>query len=199
MIIISVKSLPDSSPHAMDVDVFKLFLDMDDLAILHTYSSLDYLLKDVRIIYLRDFELSLRPLFFISAKEGDMTSVPRWVSIILSQQNIVEIHDEDQLSFIKRALNRERIAQSHMLSTIEPDFYARVKNHLQIIGDKDRESLIVSLNPFIASRLQKIAKLAAASPLIPELEEKLSVEERLLYENFYNMTSRFRKSVLKFE
>lgn len=194
-----MKSLPESPPTGVDIDVSKLFLDMDEISILYTYSSLDYLLKDVRVIYLQDFEISLRPLVFISAKEGDMTSVPRWISVILSQQNIVEIHDEDQLSFIKRALNRERIAQTHMLSTIEPDFYARVNNYLQNIDDKDRESLVVSLNPFIASRLQKIAKLSASSPLIPELEEKLSIEERLLYENFYNMTSKFKKLVLKIE
>lgn len=194
-----MKSVPELPPTGMDVDISKLFLDMDEITMLYTYSSLDYLLKDVRVIYLRDFELSLRPLVFISAKEGDMTSVPRWISIILSQQNILEIHDEDQLSYIKRALNRERIAQSHMLSTIEPDFYARVNNYLQNIEDKERDSLIVSLNPFIASRLQKIAKLSASSPLIPELEEKLSIEERLLYENFYNMTSQFRKLVLKIE
>ncbi|MGD9532335.1 MAG: hypothetical protein AB7V56_00990 [Candidatus Nitrosocosmicus sp.] len=194
-----MKSVPELPPTGMDVDISKLFLDMDEITMLYTYSSLDYLLKDVRVIYLRDFELSLRPLVFISAKEGDMTSVPRWISIILSQQNIIEIHDEDQLSYIKRALNRERIAQSHMLSTIEPDFYARVNNYLQNIEDKERDSLIVSLNPFIASRLQKIAKLSASSPLIPELEEKLSIEERLLYENFYNMTSQFRKLVLKIE
>ncbi|KAA2283838.1 hypothetical protein [Candidatus Nitrosocosmicus sp. SS] len=194
-----MKSVPELPPTGMDVDISKLFLDMDEITMLYTYSSLDYLLKDVRVIYLRDFELSLRPLVFISAKEGDMTSVPRWISIILSQQNVIEIHDEDQLSYIKRALNRERIAQSHMLSTIEPDFYARVNNYLQNIEDKERDSLIVSLNPFIASRLQKIAKLSASSPLIPELEEKLSIEERLLYENFYNMTSQFRKLVLKIE
>lgn len=194
-----MKSLSGSPPSDMDVDISKLFFDMDEITVLYTYSTLDYLLKDVRVIYLRDFELSLRPLVFISAKEGDMTSVPRWISIILSQQNILEIHDEDQLSYIKRALNRERIAQSHMLSTIEPDFYARVNNYLQNVEDKERDSLIVSLNPFIASRLQKIAKLSTSSPLIPELEEKLSIEERLLYENFYNMTSRFRKLVLEIE
>lgn len=194
-----MNSLSGSPPSDMDADISKLFLDMDEITVLYTYSSLDYLLKDVRVIYLRDFELSLRPLVFISAKEGDMTSVPRWISIILSQHNILEIHDEDQLSYIKRALNRERIAQSHMLSTIEPDFYARVNNYLQSVEDKERDSLIISLNPFIASRLQKIAKLSASSPLIPELEEKLSIEERLLYENFYNMTSRFRKLVLEID
>lgn len=186
-------------PPNNDNNIDKLFLEMDDISILYTFSSLDYILKDVRVIYLRDFELSIRPLVFISAKEGDMTSVPRWISVILSEHNVVEVHDEDQLSYIKRALNRERISQSHMLSTIEPDFYARVNNYLHNIEDKDRESLIVALNPFIASRLQKIVKLSASSPLVPELEEKLSVEEKFLYENFYYMTSKFKKLVLKLE
>ncbi|HET8792652.1 MAG: hypothetical protein AB7U98_06600 [Candidatus Nitrosocosmicus sp.] len=180
-------------------NIDKLFLEMDDISILYTFSSLDYILKDVRVIYLRDFELSIRPLVFISAKEGDMTSIPRWISIILSKHDVVEIHDDDQLSYIKRALNRERISQSHMLSTIEPDFYAKVNNYLNNIDDKDRESLIVALNPFIASRLQKIVKLSASSPLVPELEEKLSVEEKFLYENFYYMTSKFKKLVLRLE
>ena len=198
-----MKSPPSSpkmpTPPSPNNNIDKLFLEMDDISILYTFSSLDYILKDVRVIYLRDFELSIRPLVFISAKEGDMTSVPRWISIILNKYEIVEIHDEDQLSYIKRALNRERISQSHMLSTIEPDFYAKVNNYLHNIEDKDRESLIVALNPFIASRLQKIVKLSASSPLVPELEEKLSVEEKFLYENFYYMTSKFKKLVLKLE
>ena len=195
----STPKIPTSSSNSSNINMDKLSLEMDDISILYTFSSLDYLLKDVRVIYLRDFEISIRPLVFISAKEGDMTSVPRWISVILSKHDIVEVHDDDQLSYIKRALNRERISQSHMLSTIEPDFYARVNNYLNNIEDKDRESLIVSLNPFIASRLQKIVKLSASSPLVPELEEKLSIEEKLLYENFYYMTSKFKKLVLKIE
>lgn len=195
----SPKTPTPSPPSPNNNNIDKLFLEMDDISILYTFSSLDYILKDVRVIYLRDFELSIRPLVFISAKEGDMTSVPRWISIILNKYDIVEVHDEDQLSYIKRALNRERISQSHMLSTIEPDFYAKVNNYLYNIEDKDRESLIVALNPFIASRLQKIVKLSASSPLVPELEEKLSVEEKFLYENFYYMTSKFKKLVLKLE
>ncbi|MDQ2684505.1 MAG: hypothetical protein M3Y25_01530 [Thermoproteota archaeon] len=192
-------SSPPPSSTSRDIDIDKLFFEMDEISILYNFSSVDYLLKDIRVIYLRDFEISIRPLVFISAKEGDMTSIPRWIAVILSEHEVVEIHDEDQLSYIKRALNRERISQSHMLSTIEPDFYARVNNYLHSIEEKDRESLIVALNPFIASRLQKIVKLSASSPLVPELEEKLSIEEKLLYENFYYMTSKFKKLVLKIE
>jgi len=204
MIITFVNSLLPSHDDIDDVNVDagvanSLISGIDDISILYTFSTLEYLLKDVRVIYLKDIEISIRPLIFISAKEGDMTSVPRWISIILSEQGVVEIHDDDQLSYIKRALNRERISPNHEVSTIEPDFYARVNNYLRTIEDKDRESLIVSLNPFIASRLQKIVKLSASSPLVPELEEKLSSEEKLLYENFHNMTSNFKKLVLKIE
>src|SRR3982751_6950248 len=94
----------------------KLFQGLDDISILYSFSNLDYLLKEIRIIYLKDVEISLPPFISISAKEGDMTSVPRWISIILSKQGLIEIKDEDDLSYIKRALNRERISSGHILS-----------------------------------------------------------------------------------
>ncbi len=177
----------------------KLIQDLDDISILYSFSDLDYLLKDVRIIYLKDVEITMQPFVFISSKEGDMTSIPRWISIVLSKQGLIEIHDEDHLSYVKRALNRERISSGHVLSAIDPDFYVRLNNYLRSIDEKERESLIVSLNPFIASRIQKIVKLSASSPLVPEIEEKLSLEEKLLYETFYEMTFNFKKLVLKLE
>jgi DNA replication factor GINS len=183
----------------LNFDTNKLIQDLDDISILYSFSNLDYLLKDVRVIYLQDVEISIQPFVSISAKEGDMTSIPRWISIILSENGLIEIHDEDNLSYVKRALNRERISSTHVLSAIDPDFYVRVNNYLRNIDEKERDSLVVSLNPFIASRIQKIVKLSASSPLVPEIEEKLSLEEKLLYETFYEMTSNFKKLVLKLE
>jgi DNA replication factor GINS len=183
----------------LDPNTNKLFQDLDDISILYIFSNLDYLLKDVRVIYLKDVEIQIHPFVFISAKEGDMTSVPRWISIILNKEGLIEIHDEDNLSYVKRALNRERISSAHTLSAIDPDFYVRTNNYLRSIDERERESLIVSLNPFIASRIQKIVKLSASSPLVPEIEEKLSLEEKLLYETFYEMTFNFKKLVLKLE
>ena len=182
---------------SLNFNTNKLIQDLDDISILYIFSNLDYLLKDVRVIYLQDVEISIQPFVSISAKEGDMTSIPRWISIILSENGLIELHDEDNLSYVKRALNRERISSTHVLSAIDPDFYVRVNNYLRNIDEKERESLIVSLNPFIASRIQKIVKLSASSPLVPEIEEKLSLEEKLLYETFYEMTSNFKKLVLK--
>jgi DNA replication factor GINS len=183
----------------LNSDTNKLIQDLDDISILYVFSTLDYLLKDVRVIYLRDVEIPIPPFVSIDAKEGDMTSVPRWISRILSEEGLIEVHDEDHLSYIKRALNRERISSNHVLSTIDPDFYVRVNNYLRNIDEKERESLIVSLNPFIVSRMQKIVKLSSSSPLVPEIEEKLSLEEKILYETFYEKTFNFKKLVLKLE
>ena len=130
----------------------KLIQDLDNISILYRFSNLDYLLKEIRVIYLKDVEILLPPFISISANEGDMTSVPRWISIILSKQGLIEIHDEDDLSYIKRALNRERISSGHILSSIDPDFYVRVNNYLRNIDEKERESLIVSLNPFLKKK-----------------------------------------------
>ena len=96
----------------------KLIHDLDNISILYRFSNLDYLLKEIRVIYLKDVEILLPPFISINANEGDMTSVPRWISIILSKQGLIEIHDEDDLSYIKRALNRERISSGHILSSI---------------------------------------------------------------------------------
>jgi DNA replication factor GINS len=72
-----------------------------------------------------------------------------------------------------------------------------VNDHLEGLKDRERENMIVSLNTFVGSRLEKIVKLAAASPLSPELEAKLSAEERDLYNLINNASTKFKKGVLK--
>ena len=177
----------------------KSFQNLDDISIFYTFSNLEYLLKEVRIIYLKDVDLHIYPFININAKEGDMTSIPRWISVILSKEKLIEIHDEDNLSYIKRALNRERISPNHELSSIDTDFYVRVNNYLHSIEEKDREALLKDLNSFITTRIKKIVTISPSSPLIPKLEEKISLEEKILYETFYKVTLNFKKLVLKHE
>jgi DNA replication factor GINS len=112
-------------------------------------------------------------------------------------QGTVEIPDNHVSAYISRALNRERIAKPHDLSGIDNDFYIRVNDYLEGLKERERENLIVSMNSFIASRLEKIVKLAAASPLSPELKEKLSAEENELYILVHSSSSTFKQRVLK--
>src|SRR5215217_5571035 len=98
---------------------------------------------------------------------------------------------------ISRTMNRERIAKPHDLSGVDVDFYVRVSDYLEGLKERERENLIISLNTFVASRLEKIVKLAAASSLSPELEGKLSAEEKELYILINKVSTKFKKGVLK--
>ncbi|MDQ3873069.1 MAG: DNA replication complex GINS family protein [Thermoproteota archaeon] len=158
--------------------------------------ELGYLMEEVRVSYKKDTKISVGTIA-IDAKEGDMSSIPRWVAEILVEQGAAEIQLNEITSYISRTMNRERIAKPHDLSGIDVDFYVRVNDHLERITERERENLIVSLNIFVASRLEKIVKLAAASPLSAELESKLAAEERELYNLINNASTKFKKGVLK--
>lgn len=155
-----------------------------------------YMVEEVRVSYTKDVRMNVGNLA-IEAKEGDMSSLPRWVAKILSEQGAVEIQSNDLAAYISRAMNRERIAKPHDLSGIDADFYVRVNDYLEGLRERERENLLVSLNTFVASRLEKIVKLAAASPLSPELESRLAAEEKELYLVIHNASGKFKKGVLR--
>jgi len=94
-------------------------------------------------------------------------------------------------------LNRERISKPHDISSVDVDFYIRINEFLASLKDKERENLMVSLNSFVLSRLEKIVKFAAASSLSAEMEAKLSAEERQLYNLVNSSSLSFKESVLK--
>lgn len=156
---------------------------------------LEYLLEEIRVTFKSDVKISINDIN-IDAKEGDILQLPRWLTKILSKKNLIEIQDNEMSSYVSKALNRERISKPHDISSIDADFYIRVDDFLKSLNEKERETLMVSLNSFVISRLGKIVKLAAASSLSAEMETKLSAEEKQLY-NFINTSSlAFKESVL---
>jgi len=156
---------------------------------------LQYLLEEIRVTFKSDVKISINDIN-IDAKEGDILLLPRWLTKILSKKNLIEIQDNEMSSYVSKALNRERISKPHDISGIDADFYIRVDDFLKSLNEKERETLMVSLNSFVISRLGKIVKLAAASSLSAEMETKLSAEEKQLY-NFINTSSlAFKESVL---
>ena len=158
--------------------------------------QLGYMLEEVRVTYKEDVKMSIGNIV-IDTKEGDMSSLPRWIAKILVEQGTVEIQSNDVTGYISRTMNRERIAKPHDLSGVDIDFYVRVNDYLEGLKERERDNLFVSLNTFVASRLEKIVKLAAASSLSPELEGKLSAEEKELYILINKVSTKFKKGVLK--
>ena len=148
---------------------------------------IEYLLEEVRVTFKSDVKISLNDIN-IDAKEGDILPLPRWLTKIMLKKNLIETQDYEISSYVSKALNRERISKPHDISGVDADFYIRVNDYLESLNEKERETLMVSLNSFVISRLGKIVKLAAASSLSAETESKLSAEERQLY-NFVHTSS----------
>lgn len=158
--------------------------------------NIGFMAEEVRVSFKRDVHLNVGGVS-VDSKEGDMSSLPRWVAKILMEQGAVEVQSNEMASYISRAMNRERIARPHDLSGIDVDFYVRVNDYLEGLKERERESLTVSLNTFVASRLEKIVKLAAASQLSAELEARLAAEERELYRLINDSSVKFKKGVLR--
>ena len=156
---------------------------------------LEYLLEDIRVTFKSDVKISINEIN-IDAKEGDILLLPRWFTKILLNKNLVEVQDNEISSYVSKALNRERISKPHDISSVDVDFYIRVNDFLESLSEKERETLMASLNSFVMSRLGKIVKLAAASSLSAETESKLSAEERQLYDFVHTSSLAFKESVL---
>jgi DNA replication factor GINS len=165
-------------------------------SIKNTY-LLEYLLEEIRVTFKSDvrIRISINDIN-VDAKEGDILSLPRWLTKILSGKKLIDIQDNQISSYVSKALNRERISKPHDISGVDIDFYIRVKDFLNSVNEKERENLMVSLNSFVMSRLEKIVKLAAASSLSAEMEAKLSAEEKQLYDYIHSSSSAFKQWVL---
>jgi DNA replication factor GINS len=157
---------------------------------------IQYMMEDIRVSYKKDVKATVDN-FSVDAKEGDISSVPRWMAKILLQHGDIETQDQDISTYVSRAFNRERIAKPHDLSGLDADFYIRVNEYFDSLQEREKENMLVSLNSFVTSRLEKIVKLAAASPLSAQLEEKLSAEENELYSLIHRSSQTFKSRVLK--
>ncbi len=156
---------------------------------------LQYLLEEIRVTFKSDVKVSINDIN-MDAKEGDILLLPRWLAKNLSRKKLIDVQDNETSSYVSKALNRERISKPHDISGVDVDFYIRVNDYLEGLNEKEKETLSVSLNSFVMSRLEKIVKLAAASSLSAEMETKLSAEERQLYNFVHSSSLAFKEWVL---
>jgi len=168
-------------------DQFKKQMDF-----IQKFYYIKYLMEETRITFKKNFSIHIDGLD-LEAKEGEIDSIPRWLAQILEENDFIEFQDTDILIYISRSLNRERISKPHDLSGIDLDFYIRANDFIKRLKDKEKESIVVSLNSFVTSRIEKIVKLAAASALSVDLEKKLSAEEKELYNFIHKSSSEFKQ------
>ncbi|MFN4336443.1 MAG: hypothetical protein ACK4FV_02540 [Candidatus Nitrosocaldus sp.] len=170
-------------------------MDVSTIARIHT---LGYMLEPVKVRFKRGVRINLANII-LEGSEDEGKMLPRWIARILHANGIAEAQEQDMGIELIRALSRERIA-GEQLTTIKHDFYISLKEFISRQNDTSKDRLMVSLQDIVTLRLKKImdysSRLRSTSSIAPEIEQRLSVEERALFRALYDSVSKFRGYIL---
>jgi DNA replication factor GINS len=157
--------------------------------------SIGYRLQDVKVNFAYDLKIEA-PTVSIESKQGDISSIPRWIAEVLSSEKLAQVQDTDMVVALKQAVMKENVQGDFDLSTLELDFYIKVNSFTQRLPQEDRDKIESMLNSLIRKRQGKIIKLADSSKMTSDLAKKLTIEERTLFDYIHNNSIEFKKQIL---
>ena len=157
--------------------------------------SIGYRLQDVKVSFAYDLKIDA-PTVSIESKQGDISSIPRWIAEVLSSEKLAQVQDTDMVVALKQAVMKENVQGDFDLSTLELDFYIKVNSFTQRLPQEDRDKIESMLNSLIRKRQGKIIKLADSSKMTSDLAKKLTIEERTLFDYIHNNSIEFKEQIL---
>jgi DNA replication factor GINS len=157
--------------------------------------SIGYRLQDVKVNFSYDLKIEA-PTVSIESKQGDLSSIPRWIAEVLSSEKLAQVQDTDMVVALKQAVMKENVQGDFDLSTLELDFYIKVNSFTQRLPQEDRDKIESMLNSLIRKRQGKIIKLADSSKMTSDLAKKLTIEERTLFDYIHNNSIEFKEQIL---
>jgi len=157
--------------------------------------SIGYRLQDVKVNFAYDLKIDA-PTVSVESKQGDISSIPRWIAEVLSSEKLAQVQDTDMVVALKQAVMKENVQGDFDLSTLELDFYIKVNSFTQRLPQEDRDKIESMLNSLIRKRQGKIIKLADSSKMTSDLAKKLTIEERTLFDYIHNNSIEFKEQIL---
>ncbi|MCP8317932.1 MAG: DNA replication complex GINS family protein [archaeon] len=171
--------------------------------------EIGFLLIPVKVIMKQDLPaIEIGSVNLPEAHEGDVIEVPRWAAEVMVQMGFAEIQEESFDLELFKALSRERMQDSSQISTLKSDFYLEMKRKMKFMKsmtEKDEsskeayEKFSSSSYDLIALRTSKILYLAGSSVLSPDLERKITPEEKNLFELIRSIIEDWKKAILEVE
>lgn len=158
--------------------------------------EIGYMLEDVRVRFIQNIKIDIFDIS-INAKPDDTNLIPRWLANILRDNKLAEISEQDMSIELSRVLSREKITGSDQLTQLKPDFYIKVKRFIDNVKESEKAKLVIYLHDLIDVRLWKILNIVRSTSLTPEIEQKLTIEEKILFNGMYKEISKFKEGVLR--
>lgn len=171
--------------------------------------EIGFLLIPVKVIIKQNLpSIEIGSINLPETREGDVIEIPRWVAEIMVQMGFAEPREESFELELFKALSRERMQDPSQISTLKADFYPRMKRQMNLMRamiKKDEslkeayEKLSSSSYDLIALRTNKLLYLVGSSVLSPDLERKITPEEKDLFELIRSMIEYWKKTIREAE
>ena len=155
-------------------------------------------------------ELFLGGQKFGPLKMGEEIEIPRWMAKELAREMIVMLleHEPLEMSTLTKIHWRECIPSSREIPAMEYDFYYKLRRLVDDLAEEskrepsrkiDLDKAQSQFKDIVNCRLQKILHLAAAPPQRETNLQKMTAEERALYNKLSLIVSEWRQKVLSLE
>jgi len=166
-------------------------LETQDLVKVHT---IGYTLEDVKVEFLHDLKINVSGTN-IEGKVTEIINIPRWIADILSSEKHVKIHDKDMITELKQAKVKEVSQGDYNLSTLDKDFFIRLKAYMNNLEKDDFNQVESMLKEIVRIREGKIIILANSSKLTTEISNKLTVEELGFFKEILQSSQNFKAQI----
>ena len=156
--------------------------------------TIGYNLEDVKVEFLHDLKINVSGTN-VEGRATEIINIPRWIADILSSEKHVKIHDKDMITELKQAKVKEVTQGDYNLSTLDKNFFIRLKAYMKTLENNDFNQVESMLKELVRIREGKIITLANSSKLTTEISNKLTVEELSLFEQIHQCSENFKDQI----
>ena len=165
-----------------------------------------YLLSPVRITLLENLPaIQVGEVSLEASQAGTTLEVPRWVAEIITRSGLADMAEESLDAELFKAISRERIQGSAQLASLKEDFHLKVHRHLSHSSIQSEtnpetrdtyEKLSITAYDLVTMRMVKVIQLAASRSPPLDIFEKITLEEKLLFNQVQQLVNHWRSSIL---
>jgi hypothetical protein len=168
--------------------------------------EIEFLLSPVRVTFkLSIGEIDAGEIKLKQTNQGETVELPRWAAEELEKKSIAEIVEEPFETEVFKALSREKILGPLQLSKLPQTFYMRMRRRLSYLRNEASQGRVrrdeferfrASCYDIVSLRIGKLLSLANASANMPDVIDKLTHEERELFNSVQSASKRWKSMML---
>ena len=166
-------------------------MEIENVEKLH---EIGYGLKDTKATLSQDVKFKVDKVS-VQGTSGEVLNMPQWIGKILEDNKLATLDSPDMVTELKQALSKEKMVGDYQVSTLEPQFYIKLKQHMRTLRRDDFNHVESMLLELFRMRRGKLVKLADSTKLSSDLYNKITVEESVFFKAIYDNSKNFETQI----